>query len=118
MKFEGKLEIGQPAMIINTFKPENRHLIGTVVTVEAFWVRGQNVTSFFVGAPASPGVVVGSGHPEHLVVVSGSKVTGKTRDGTHFMEPGWTNIEHKFLMPLPPLDELEIQKERELEMVD
>ena len=48
-----ELEIGMPAMIIGCKRPENSYLIGTVVKVEAFWNKGDDITSFYIGAKES-----------------------------------------------------------------
>jgi hypothetical protein len=113
--FNNKLEVGQPAMIINTRKPENRHLIGTVVKVEAFWTAGDDVTHFYKGATGNVRVLARD-TGNLTVVVSGCGMTGKTSDHVYYMEPGWTNFDAKNLMPLPPLPEEEITKEKELEL--
>lgn len=113
-QFNNQLEVGQLAMIINTRKPENRHLIGTVVTVEAFWHEGQDITEFYPGSAKAGWKIVATGGTDSLVVVSGCGYTGKTRDGQFSMEPGWTNLRSKYLMPLPPLEEKEVKREMEL----
>jgi hypothetical protein len=111
--FNQKLEVGQLAMIISTRLPENSFLIGSIVTIEAFWHQGEDVTSFYQGVAESGKTVVVRG--EATAVVSGCKYTGRTLTGDFCMEAGWTNFNPQRLMPLPPLEEKEIQKEKELE---
>lgn len=102
--FNQELQIGQPAMIIATTQAKNSHLIGSVVVVEEFWQRGQDVTEHFIGAAeAGRTVRVGITNLPVLVLVSGCKLTGKS--GTHdfYMKPGFSQFDPKCLMPLPPL---------------
>lgn len=109
--YDNKLEVGQPAMIINTRLPENRWLIGSVVVVEAFIEPGQDIKRFF----NIPEDVQMSLTKASSVMVSGSKKTGKTLNGEYNMLEGYSLFNAKNLMPIPKLKESEIQKEKELE---
>lgn len=101
--FNQELQIGQPAMIIATNQAKNSHLIGSVVVVEEFWYRGQDVTEHFIGAAEARRTVrVGSDVEHYRVLVSGCKVTGKCTSD-FYMNPGFTQFDPKCLMPLPPL---------------
>jgi len=109
--FNNKLEIGQPAMIINTAKEINRSLIGKVVIVEALTSAGEEVSEFFDAenkriVEVADGMAFCSGvnPPERI----------KCEDGT-LMKLGVTRFRISNLMPLPPLGDKEIQKEKELE---
>lgn len=97
-----ELEIGMPAMIIGCKRPENSYLIGTIVKIEAFWNKGDDITSFYIGAKES-GTTVRCN--TSAAVVSESKFTNNTTCGEFHMPKGWTNIDPKYLMPLPPLDD-------------
>lgn len=110
--FGGKLEVGQPAMVIKTRLPENSWLIGSIVTVERFVQTGENLKSIFI---MPDDVALGLMQHQSCVLVSGSKKTGKTSDGNYSMKEGHCLFNAGNLMPLPPLDEKEIQKEKELE---
>lgn len=114
--FDNRLEVGQLAVIINTAFPENRHLIGTVVKVEAFWQQGQDVTEFFPEAIGSGFTIIAQVGTIAMVVVSGCNYTARTGDHKFSMKSGWTNFNRANLMPLPPLDETETQKEKELDL--
>jgi hypothetical protein len=110
--FNNKLEIGQPAMIINTRLPENRYLVGGVVTVEEFVSVGDDISKYY---ELSGGSTLNPNKHPGIVVVSGCKLTGKSANGSVSMIPGYALFGAKNLMPLPPLGEKEIQKEKELE---
>jgi hypothetical protein len=110
--FNNQLEVGQPAMIINTRLPENRYLVGGIVTVEEFVSVGDDISKYYElsgGDTFNP-----NRHPD-IVVVSCCKLTGKSTSGSVSMLPGYALFGRKNLMPLPPLEEKEIQKEKELE---
>lgn len=110
--FNNQLEVGQPAMIINTRLPENLYLVGGIVTVEEFISVGSDVSKYYElpgSTKLNPNKYPG------IVVVSGCKLTGKSEGGNISMLPGYALFGRKNLMPLPPLEEKEIQKEKELE---
>lgn len=112
MKFEGKLEIGGLAMIIGCSKPDNSWVIGSVVTVEAILEKGDSSEQWYdlpEGKRIAP-------VPHPVVVVSGCKITGKSMSQEIFMRDGHAFFKPHNLMPLPPLDEKELEEERELEM--
>lgn len=108
--FNDKLEVGQPAMIINTRLPENSWLIGSVVTVEGFIEVGDDISHLF----KLPDDTLGTTKLKS-VLVSGCKLTGKTVSGEFQMKNGYALFNSKNLMPIPKLKESEIQKEKELE---
>lgn len=110
--FNNKLEVGQLAMIINTRLPENRWLIGSVVTVEAFVKVGDDLTEFF---DLPHNVTLGPTKYD-AVMVAGCKTTTKTLDKRFSMKPGHSLFNAKNLMPIPKLKETEIQKEKELDL--
>lgn len=110
--FNNQLEIGKPAMIINTRLPENLFLVGGIVTVEEFASVGSDVSKYF---DLSNGSTMNKNKHPNLVVVSGCKLTGKSEGGNISMLPSYALFSAKNLMPLPPLEEKEIQKEKELE---
>ncbi len=114
-QFNNQLVIGQKCMIIGVRQPQNAFLIGTVVTLEDIWEADQDVTSFYLGAEqGSSRVIVNA---DRTAVVSGCRVTGGTLSGEYQMEKGWTNFNLNYLMPIPPLEEEELQREKELSLV-
>ncbi|WOZ57555.1 hypothetical protein [Pseudomonas phage vB_PseuGesM_254] len=102
---QSKLEIGMPAMIIGSGKPENSWLIGSVVTVEGFWKIGQDVTDAYLGVKEAGYTVEVGSQCSSLVLVSSCKRTAKSGCGRFLMKPGFANLQEKHLMPLPPLDD-------------
>lgn len=112
MKFDGKLEIGMLAMIINTRHEANRSLIGKIVTIEEIPAIGDDVSHLFPTATN----VIRENHPD-IVICSGASAPypSVTSRGDAVRE-GYVRLASKNLMPLPPLDEEEFAKERELEM--
>lgn len=114
--FNNKLEVGQLALIIGTAKPENSYLIGTTVKVECFWHEGQEVTEFYQNAKEAGWTILVPADHRAQVVVSGCGYTGKTSNGQFSMKDGWTNFRGQYLMPLPPLPEEELAKDKELEL--
>jgi hypothetical protein len=107
--FNNKLEIGQPAMIIGCQREANRKWIGTIVTVEEFIEKGHNVTEHYVD-------------PHKQVVTMQSAVRVSGYKGQPFIEcvpvvyakAGVGFFDAFNLMPLPPLEEEELEKEKEL----
>lgn len=108
----GKLEVGQPAMIINTRLPELSWLIGSVVMVEACMKAGENASRFYV----LPHNVALADSPTDSVYVSGCKITGATKNKKYPMHKGFACFDPKNLMPLPPLEEKQLAKNKELEL--
>lgn len=108
--FNNKLEVGMLAMVIGVNKPENTHLIGSVVTVEGFTKPGDDVKRFF----DIPDDIELAPVKIHSVVVSNCNVTGSTVAKTYSMLAGHAFFDEKHLMPLPPLKEEQRQKELEL----
>lgn len=112
MKFEGKLEVGMLAMIINTRHEGNKSLIGSIVTVERMPARGEDITDLFPTATN----IIREAHPD-IVVCSGVTALAPTTSSCgNVIRNGYVRISRKNLMPLPPLEEEEVQKERELEL--
>lgn len=109
--FNDKIEVGRPAMIINTRLPENYWLIGSVVTVEGFIEVGDDISHLF---ELPDGFTLGATKLKS-VLVSGCKRTGQTVNGDFQMKKGYALFNSKNLMPIPKLKESEIQKEKELE---
>jgi carbonic anhydrase/acetyltransferase-like protein (isoleucine patch superfamily) len=112
MKFEGKLEIGGLAMIIGTAKAENRWLIGGIVTVEAILAKGADIGVWYL---TPPNAIMGK-LPENLVVVSDCKKTGVSLSGLIPMLEGHCCFAPQYLMPLSPLEEEQLAKDKELEL--
>lgn len=104
--FNNKLEVGQLAMIINTRLPENKHLIGRVVTVE--WISREPVRMPEEFLCADPMRVVCS---RNSAIVSGHS----TPHSRKFFREGIASYDLDYLMPLPPLEEKELAKEKEKE---
>ena len=110
--FNNQLEVRQPAVIINTRLPENLYLVGGIVTVEEFVSVGDDISKYY---QLSGGDIFNPNKHPGIVVVSGCKLTGQSVNGSVSMLPGYALFSRKNLMPLPPLEEKEIQKEKELE---
>lgn len=110
--FNQKLEVGQLAMIIGCFQPKNAHAIGTIVTVEEMPNEGDDVSHHY-DLKGDKVVIRNKGQ---CVYVSGCKVTSKTSPPIYNAKPGIANFQPQYLMPLPPLEEKEVQKEQELEL--
>lgn len=108
MKFEGWLEIGGLALIVGCEKPENSWVIGKIVTIEVFNNLGDDITWLFPTAR-----FVQETYPD-MVVCSGVDSKSVTSHGQAIL-PNHLRINKKYLMPLPPLEEEELQKEKELE---
>lgn len=111
---EGKLEIGQLAMIIGCRHPENSWVIGNMVTVEAILSAGSKMPAQYMADwmrdRIESGKALWPDLPEDRVIVSGvntSDLHGKN----------YASFNPKHLMPLPPLPEEELAKDKELELV-
>lgn len=104
--FNDKIEVGMQAMIIGTRFPENSHLIGKIVVVECLTHKGEIMPQQFVvqDLEGLESKIEGA-----IVFSQDIKLKG--------MHPGYSHINRKYLMPLPPLKESERQKEKELERV-
>ena len=90
--FNPELKVGMQAMVINTTKPENSHLIGRVVMVEALHDVGDSIQEWYVaGYNVLP--------LKHAMAIVTGLPTGK-----HHKE-GYSTIQQRHLMPLPPLDD-------------
>jgi hypothetical protein len=93
--FGGKLEIGMLAMVVNTCLEANKHLIGSVVTVEGFMEIGEILPAQFCvpgrrsSFKATERMVVASGCTSHVAVVIENHAC----------------FDERHLMPLPPLDD-------------
>lgn len=106
--FNNKLEVGQLAMIIGCRKESTRQYIGTVVTVEEFIDRHQEVTMHYDNPPHRVQTSA------EVVRVSGYQGRSQTDNGV-VAKVGVGFFSAENLMPLPPLEEKEIAKEKELE---
>lgn len=104
--FNDKIEVGMQAMIIGTRFPHNSHLIGKIVTVEVLTHVGQVVPKQFILGDLEG---IQSKIEGAFVFSPDIKFSG--------MKPGYSHLNRKYLMPLPPLKESEQQKEKELERV-
>lgn len=90
--YNGEIKVGILAMIIGTRQVKNSHLIGKIVTVEALTSPGdklQFAQEEFNGVCSK---IEGA-----IVYALGIEVDG--------MLPGYSHINRKNLMPLPPLKE-------------
>lgn len=92
--FNPELKVGMPAMVIGCAKPENRHVIGKMVTVEALFKQGDKVPAEFLSIHAGPTQAFLS----DVAIVSGIHVNRALIEN-HAV------INVKYLMPLPPLDD-------------
>lgn len=110
-QMNNNLEVGMLAMIIGCSKEANRPVIGSIVTIEALTVVGENYSEFFE-EPKGPVVETVAG----MVFCSGvtAPVRGSVGDGT-LMKHNIVRLKREYLMPVPPLEEEELQKEKELE---
>jgi hypothetical protein len=90
--FNPELKIGQLAMIINTTQQKNVHLLGSIVTIEAFIEPGTIIPEQYTTREAKSSTtykraVVSGIHTEPVLIANHASL----------------NIKH--LMPLPPLDD-------------
>ncbi|QPB10524.1 hypothetical protein QGX23_gp128 [Pseudomonas phage PN09] len=113
--FNNRLEVGMLAMIIGCSQPENSSIIGKIVTVECLTQVGDNVRPFYEGGadPSKPVVERSAG----MVFATG--VDAPKRDplsDNSYLARNTVRLRSQFLMPLPPLPEEELQKEKELEL--
>lgn len=90
--FNPELKIGMQAMIINVTQPQNAHLIGTMVTIEDLRGVGESVQQWYEDIYTVLPLKV------DMAIVTGIG-TGK-----HHKE-GYSTIQQRHLMPLPPLDD-------------
>jgi len=92
--FNQELKVGDPAMIIGCRNPENSHVIGKMVVIEALVEAGKCLPPEFTAL----GFVAGHISTERMAIVSGIH--------THYLLiENHANIAAKYLMPLPPLDD-------------
>lgn len=110
-QMNNNLEVGMLALIIGCSKEANRPIIGSIVRIEAMPVIGDDCTEFF--------------EHSHYKIVEGNvgrvfcsgvnpPQRGSTKSGI-LMKEGITRLKREHLMPFPPLEEEELQKEKELE---
>lgn len=104
--FNDRIEVGMLVMIIGTRFPENARLIGKIVTVEMLTHVGSEIPKELILGDLEG---VKSRIEGAIVLSQDIGLTG--------MKPGYSHLNRKYLMPLPPLKELEQQKEKELERV-
>lgn len=108
-QFNNQLEVGQLAIIINTVQPENRCMIGKIVTVEHLTEPGDDLSKYF--EEHSRKIV----ENKHRVIVYGVQFPKRTRsESGREMLPGLGLLKREYLMPLPPLEEKEVKREMEL----
>lgn len=106
--FNAEIKPGMLALIIGVNQPCNSHMIGSIVTVEYVYAEGDDLSHLF-----EPPCDFQCG-------TTLAHISGCTETSAHFgssMQEGHCLIQPKYLMPLPPLRELERQKEKELERV-
>ena len=107
-KFMGAYAPGMPAMIINARTEHGRKFIGRVVTlIEPI------TTASISGNYARDGQTI-------VYDVKGPKawmVVGDITSHDDRLKEGFACVAEKNLMPLPPLNEKQIQKEKEKELV-
>lgn len=110
--FNNMLAVGMQAIIMNTTKEENNDLIGKVVTVEALVDQGDNIAQYW-DVPEGSEILANYG--KQAVIVSGipRQVEAYTRCGQHKIKYGYADLDAKYLMPLPPLSEKEMETENE-----
>lgn len=103
--FNTELKIGMQAMIVGCTHPENTHLIGKMVTVEAFVEAGQLIprqyTTIDVGADSSCSY--------QRSIVSGVNTT-------RILIANHASLNSKHLMPLPPLDDENFEESKSIEI--
>lgn len=106
--FNNKLEVGMQALVIGCSKPENLYVIGSVVTVEAILPKGSEMPKQFMSQLARDLIESGKNTWPPLekdrIVVSGVHTSD-------LIELNHATFEPKYLMPIPPLKELEREKE-------
>ena len=103
--FNDKIEVGIQAIIIGTRYPENAHLIGKIVTVEALYEKGEQLDHLFY-----PATKVKAGHT--LAHISAGGLYLELNGGS--MPNNESLLQPKYLMPLPPLKEKTKEKEATL----
>lgn len=103
--FNDKIEVGMQAMIIGTRFPENSHLIGKIVTVEALYEEGEQLGHLFY-----PITEVKAGHILAHISAEGLylEMNGSSLPSNESL------LQPKYLMPLPPLKEKSKEKEATL----
>lgn len=104
--FNNKIQVNQLAMIIRTRMPEYSYLIGQVVMVEAITHTGGLIPDQFVDKNKYD--EIDSKVEGAVASLAGFKMNG--------IVEGYMHIAQKNLMPLPPLDEKELAKDKELEL--
>jgi hypothetical protein len=106
-RFDSRIEVGMQAIVIGTKYPVNSYLIGRVVSVEALTEKKKKMPPEYLDD--------GMDDPT-ISEIDGAIVQGEGLQ--HFgLKPNLVHISRKNLMPLPPLEELEQQKEKEFERV-
>ena len=106
--FNNELDVGMKAIIIGTRLPENSHLIGRVVTVEAILGPGEGDKRFLREGQI---MKVASGR----IIAMCSGAGGHEQSRKRYID-NHLALDTKNLMPLPPLEELEQQKEQGLNL--
>lgn len=95
--YKSELQVGMPAMIVGVHHPENSHFLGKVVMVEALMFIGESIQAFY-----KPDYAVLPLKMDMAVIVG-------IGTGKHHLE-GYSTIQQKHLMPLPPLEEPSIDE--------
>lgn len=114
--FNNMLAVGMKAMVINTFQECNRHLIGKVVTIEALPDKGDDVSMYF---DVPENVVVRANYVSPVAITSGIDAQASSKDSNgNSIKYGFADFKREYLMPLPPLNEKEIETEKQLETVE
>lgn len=90
--FNPELKVGMQAMVINVHHPENTHLIGKLVMVEALLSVGESVQEWYDSAYTVLPLKF------NMAIVTG------VGTGKHHKD-GYATFKQIYLMPLPPLDD-------------
>lgn len=111
--FDSGLDIGVKAIVIGCLQPQNTHVIGSMVTVEAILLVGDEMPIQYMSEFARDIIERGLGVwpklTEDKVIVSGVNTS-------HLLADNHASFNPKHLMPIKPLPEEEITKEKELEL--
>lgn len=112
MKFDSKINPGDPVLVIGSRTSGGQQFVGMVLTAEAYYREGDRIADSFIEGNIPTSLRIAS---EELWFCSG--VGSKLPDRA--WRAGFVAFAPKYLMPLPPLPEVEftedLEKEKELE---
>lgn len=96
--FNPELKVGMPAMVIGVLHPQNSHLIGKMVVVEALFSIGEIMPESYCSDSWIASGRKYNPFKKNVAIVEGCHINPA-------MKEPFALFDQKNLMPLPPLDD-------------